>query len=243
MLYRQPLVAQDLPRAPQPWVDPHVAETCLPEILTEGAFVWSLASPPTPPTTRIQQRPGHRKTFPDFEGATVTERSPQNGDQVGRRTDNPQERPWESLGMQASRWLSADTSPQRLVHAWRRGPGERSLVSPRMICHCLMRLMSPGGWYAAVLGHSLEADAHGNGGKGGGVGGDLGVEHCSPARWFPLICGRGQEQGRLAPPSSSSLPHPHSYWGRMQKRVCRPGRLRAGKRGLWVRGQPSCLLL
>lgn len=44
--------------------------------------------------------------------------------------------------------------------------GEGSLVSLRMICHCLMRLMSPRGWYAVVpLGLSLEADAHGNDGE------------------------------------------------------------------------------
>lgn len=66
-----------------------------------------------------------------------------------------------------------------------------------------MRLMSPGGWYAAVLGHSLEADAHGNDGKGRGV---LGVECFSPARWFPLICGRGHEQGRLARPPPLPIP-------------------------------------
>lgn len=50
--------------------------------------------------------------------------------------------------------------------------GEGSPVSPGMICHYLMRLMSPGGWYAGVLRRSLEADAHGNErkwGPGGGV--------------------------------------------------------------------------
>lgn len=73
--------------------------------------------------------------------------------------------------MHASERIYVDTRPQRLEHAWRRGPGEGSLVSPRMICHCLIRLMSPGGWYAAVLGHSLEADAHGNDGEWGPGGG------------------------------------------------------------------------
>lgn len=38
-----------------------------------------------------------------------------------------------------------------------------------------------------------------------GMGGVLGVEWFSPARWFPLICGRGHEQGR---PARVLLPFP-----------------------------------
>lgn len=205
MLYGQPLVAWDLPRAPQPWAGSPGAETaCLPKVLVDGPLLWSLASPPTSPTPRVPQGAGHQKTFPGSQSAPVTVRSPQDWGPSGPQDRRPpEEAKGDRLGMHASQWLCVDICPQRPVHAWRRGPGEGSLVSPRMICHCLMRLMSPGGWYAAVLGHSLEADAHGNDGKGRG---GLGVECFSPARWFPLICGRGHEQGRLARPPPLPIP-------------------------------------
>lgn len=52
----------------------------------------------------------------------------------------------------------------------------------------------PGGLVCRGMGISLEADGHGNGGKWG-----PGVEHRSPARWFPLIGRRGQGARSLLP--------------------------------------------
>lgn len=126
------------------------------------------------------------------------------------------------LGVRACVWVRVDarTPPVARARLQPRARGGSLEPRPGMICRCLMRLMSPGGWYAAALGLSLDADAHGNGGgRAGGCG--------SPARWFPLICGRGR--GRRP---GAGLPHPPPY----SPTPCPPGSRR--RRGTRRRGCP-----
>ena len=105
--------------------------------------------------------------FPGLQGEPATVRSPQSVDRAGHRADSPQERAREPgtgrAGLRVD--LCGHTPPEACAPPEERARGG-GLGSPRMICRCLMRLMSPGGWYAAVLGHSLDADAHGNDGGG-----------------------------------------------------------------------------
>lgn len=148
------------------------------------SFLWSLASLPRSCTTHIQQG-ATRRHVPGLQVCPSQQDAHRQGTRLATGQSPPRgQRRETGCACEHPGLCGHIPSPQGLVGLGKR-PGEGSLVSPRMICHCLMRLMSPGGWYAAVLGHSLEADAHGNLGKWGPQCG-------SPARWFPLICGRGR---------------------------------------------------
>ena len=161
--------------------------------------------------------------FPGLQGEPATVRSPQSVDRAGHRADSPQERAREPgtgrAGLRVD--LCGHTPPEACAPPEERARGG-GLGSPRMICRCLMRLMSPGGWYAAVLGHSLDADAHGNDGGGpGGGGGACG----SPARWFPLIWGRGRGSGGRV----LALPRPRPRPPALERNAAPPQRAREGR--------------
>lgn len=140
--------------------------------------------------------PAHLRAF---SGDPATGLSPQTRADHG--ADSPRAgvgggRGSPGLGVRACVWVRVDARTPPVARARLQPTARGGSLEPRpgMICRCLMRLMSPGGWYAAALGLSLDADAHGNGGGRAGS--------CeSPARWFPLICGRGRRPG-------AGLPHP-----------------------------------
>lgn len=106
------------------------------------------ASPlcPDPPPYAVK---GEQATarLPGLRGRPNHSESPgPSGPQGAQPRKRPQERGWR-----ASEWLRGHR-PQRLCARREGGPGAGSPRSPRMICHCLMRLISPGGWYAGGWG-------------------------------------------------------------------------------------------
>lgn len=109
-----------------------------------------------------------------------------------------------------------------------------------MICHCLMRLMSSGGWYAAVLGRSLDADAHGN--DAGGVWRGGGVRLTRQVVSINLWAGpRGRP--RLGPSSPPLCSPPALEKNAGGEAALGSGAGGPGKGGWWARGQPSCSLM
>lgn len=183
----------------------------------------------------------HQETCSRAPSVPQPARRPLTGDQAGHRIESPPRGQRRETGC-ACRHLGLcehTPSPQGLASLGKR-PGEGSLVSPRMICHCLMRLMSPGGWYAAVLGHSLEADAHGNVGKWGP---EDGVRLTRQVVSINLWAG---PRVRALPPSPSP-----QRWGGMRQTggLQALAQQRAWERGFWVWGpgtgllqlQPQCL--
>lgn len=154
---------------------------------------------------RSQWGASHRAASPGSEGAPITVRAL---DQVGHRAHSPGR--GRRGGWRASEWLRGHR-PQRLC-ARREGPG-RGAAQLQDDLSLPNEINKPGGLVCRGMGFSLEADGHGNGGKWG-----PGVERRSPARWFPLICRRGQG-GAVPPP----LPTPLTWGGMRRGAALGPG--------------------
>lgn len=75
-------------------------------------------------------------------GTSVSVRSPPRGPSRSQGRQ-PREESWACVRASRARGC-VRTPPPEAVRARRRAPGAGSPLSPRMICHCLMRLMSPG---------------------------------------------------------------------------------------------------
>lgn len=155
---------------------------------------------PDPPHSAGSRPP---EDFPGLWMLQSQREAPRPGTEPAPRQTAPRRGPGSrGLGVHACVWVCVDTRPSRPVHAWEKGSGAGSLGSPRMICHCLMRLMSPGGWYAAMLGRSLDADAHGNDGGAWRGGVRLTRQVVSINLWAEP---RVRPAGSVLPPPPSAL--------------------------------------